>query len=80
MKGRGVVVGRGVGLHPTKCVLRDVETGAFLFFKAKTGAAMAAPDAPKATALHYIEVPLYYSMQLILHQMKTIAQLTPKYL
>ena len=46
-----VVVVRGVGLRPTKCILRDVETGAFLFFRPKTGAAMAAPDAPKATAL-----------------------------
>ena len=52
---RGCVVDwRGVGLRPTKCLLRDVETDAFLFFRAKTGAAMAAPDAPKATALTYM--------------------------
>ena len=51
-----VVVGRGVGLRPTKCILRDVETGAFLFFRVKTGAAMAAPDAPRATALLYIRM------------------------
>ena len=46
-----IVIGRGAGLCRTKCVLRDVETCAFLFFREKTGAAMAAPDAPKATAL-----------------------------
>ena len=48
-----VVVGCGVGLCPTKCVLRDFETNTYmyLFFRVKTGAAMAAPDAPKATAL-----------------------------